>query len=355
LLLLGVDTLEFGIEIEDYESTFRPLLNTFRELKEAAQEKGEEYEIEIDSLTLKVHGSGIRFYAYRLTCHDFIICFTEKELQNNTPVTIRFMSSYLWSYSVSGALERFMKWFDGFGAQVVATKISRADICVDTDEVSFVPSDGRGFVTRAKGRSRHGIDDEHSEGKVFTGFTIGRGQPMLARIYRKMLEVKRSGKGWFYELWALHGWEGDSEVWRVEFQLRRGVLKELGIMTVNDLLDNVDGVWSYCAGGWLTLRRPGSEANVSRWKVKRKWGIVQSAKFRELSSPLVREKVREGNLQQLMNQASGLAVSIAALGDHANLDTTLQSIGYWTEHRLSSKKTSFDGQKEARRSRFLKP
>lgn len=153
MLLLGVDTLEFGIEIANYESAFRPLLDTFKQLKEAAQTKGEEYEIEINNLTLKVHGSGIRFYAYRLTCEDFIICFTEKELPNNAPVMVRFMSSFLWSYTVIGALERFMKWFDAFDAHLMSTKISRADICVDTDEVSFVPSDGRGFITRAKGTS----------------------------------------------------------------------------------------------------------------------------------------------------------------------------------------------------------
>lgn len=81
--------------------------------------------------------------------------------------------------------------------------------------------------------------------------------------------------------------------------------------------------------------------------------IIQSAQFQVMAPPLVRKKVREGNLRRLMNQAAGLAVSIAALGNHSSLDTTLQLVGGWTEERLRSKKTSFDGEKASRRPRFL--
>lgn len=89
------------------------------------------------------------------------------------------------------------------------------------------------------------------------------------------------------------------------------------------------------------------------WAIRRKWVVIQSAKFLELTTPLVRKKVCQGNLIQMMNQAAGLAVSIAALGDHSDLDSTLQLVGNLTEHRLRSKKTSFNGEKENRRNRFL--
>lgn len=354
MLVLGVDTLEFGLEVQDYELNFRPFLDTFRVLKESAQETGVEQETSMGDLSIKVHSSGIRFYAYRLTCEDFSICFAEKLLPNNAPIFIRFMSSYLWSYGVREAFDRFMRWFQVFGVDVSSTKVSRVDICADSDTVSFVPSDGNDFITRAKGRSRHGVDDEHSEGKLFTGFTIGRGQPMLARIYLKGLEVKKSGKTWFYNVWALHGWEGDAEVWRVEFQLRRGILKELGVNTIDELLDRLDGIWAYCTKEWLTLRRSNGQANVSRREVRRKWALIQSAKFRELTSPLVRQKVCQGNITQLLNQAAGLSVSIAALGDHRDLDSTLEILGNWVEERMRKKNTSFNGEKTIRRERFLR-
>jgi len=55
-----------------------------------------------------------------------------------------------------------------------------------------------------------------------------------------------------------------------------------------------------------------------------------------------------------MNQAAGLAVSIGALGDHSGLNSTLQLLVTWTEHRLRRQNTSFDGKMVSRRSRFFK-
>jgi len=353
LMLLGVDTIEFGIQVENYEEIFRPILATLRELKSAAQETGNEDEITIGGVTLKVHAAGIRFYAYRLTCEDFTICFAENELSTNAPIWVRFMSGYLWPLTLEGAYESFLKWFRVFDVEVVGTKVSRFDICVDSDEVSFGKLDSDGFVTRAKRKTIHGVDDEHFEGKLFSGFTIGKGQPLLCRIYQKKLEIYKSGKTWMYDIWGQHGWEGDSEVWRVEYQMRREVLKELGVPTIEKLLEKVNGVWAYCTQEWLTLRRPNGEANVSRWNVRRKWNKIQKAEYSQLAVPLIRERVRQGNLKQLMNQAAGLAVSIAALGNHSNLDNTLEILGVWTTERLRSKNTSFEGEREIRKSRFL--
>lgn len=84
--------------------------------------------------------------------------------------------------------------------------------------------------------------------------------------------------------------ECEAGVWRVEFQLRRQVLKEMGVSTVNELIHNIDGIWAYCTREWLTLRRSNGERNVSRWTIRRKWAVIQLAKFQELTTPLVRKK-----------------------------------------------------------------
>jgi len=44
------------------------------------------------------------------------------------------------------------------------------------------------------------------DGSKFTGFSIGRGQPLLARIYDKSREIKQSGKIWFEQIWHDNGW-----------------------------------------------------------------------------------------------------------------------------------------------------
>ena len=46
--------------------------------------------------------------------------------------------------------------------------------------------------------------------------------------------------------------------------------------------------------------------NVSRWKEKRKWKTIKNAGKMKKVSPLVREKVKTGDIERLLNQVSGL-------------------------------------------------
>ena len=55
------------------------------------------------------------------------------------------MSGFLWSYGPEKDFEKLLKWFSYFDVKVIKTRISRVDICADTDEVKFVPSDKDGL------------------------------------------------------------------------------------------------------------------------------------------------------------------------------------------------------------------
>jgi hypothetical protein len=83
--------------------------------------------------------------------------------------------------------------------------------------------------------------------------------------------------------------------------LRREVLKELGVSTVPELVSQTDGIRAYCTTDWLTLRQSNGEQNVSRRKIRRKWQKIQSTCFKEVNSSIVRTKVLQENLSQLMN------------------------------------------------------
>jgi hypothetical protein len=69
-------------------------------------------------------------------------------------------------------------------------------------------------------------------GKTFTGFSFGAGC-VVSRLYLKTRELKKSGKGWMREVWARDASVGGlaliyrgRPVWRLEFQLRRELLKD---------------------------------------------------------------------------------------------------------------------------------
>lgn len=69
-------------------------------------------------------------------------------------------------------------------------------------------------------------------------------------------------------------------------------------------------------------------------------------------SPLVREKVKEGNLYRIMDQAAGLCTSIGALGNFDSVEDTAKFIQSHAENKLRKKDTTFQAEKEKRRSRF---
>jgi hypothetical protein len=74
-----------------------------------------------------------------------------------------------------------------------------------------------------------------------------------ARIYDKGLEVLAGGeKLWFADVWKV---EQVRDVWRVEFQLRREVLKQLGIESLDDQVERAGGAWAYLTDTWLSFRQ----------------------------------------------------------------------------------------------------
>ncbi|OPL15017.1 MAG: hypothetical protein AVO34_00430 [Firmicutes bacterium ML8_F2] len=185
-----------------------------------------------------------------------MMAFTEKTTNENPPIRVIFYSGYLWSYGYEEAYSRFLNWFKIFPGEIEKTRLSRLDICLDTDEIAFNEEDRELFITRARAKANHYVDDSYTYGKNFSGFTIGRGNPMLARIYNKTQEIKTKGKEWFKAIWKENGWDDNKDVWRIESQLRRAALKELKILQVEDIRENEDQLWHYLTTNWLKMNHP---------------------------------------------------------------------------------------------------
>jgi hypothetical protein len=73
-------------------------------------------------------------------------------------------------------------------------------------------SDIKGVVTKAKAKRTHFVGDEFTLGRKFSGFFIGKGNPLLARIYNKTLEIKSTSKIWFRTIWKENDWDGIKDV-----------------------------------------------------------------------------------------------------------------------------------------------
>jgi len=92
------------------------------------------------------------------------------------------------------------------------------------------------------------------------------------RIYDKGKEAQKKGKAWFPHLW---GRDTFTDVWRVEFQLRRPALKQFGVNTVDELRQKMGGIWEYLTGEWFSLRWKDDERQDRR-SIHPWWQDVQS-------------------------------------------------------------------------------
>ncbi len=335
----GIDRLEFGIDVIDYKEFFKPILLELKEKKEYGHEQGMIQQVLYKDLLFDVGLTGMRFYAYRITCKDFMIAFAEKTTNENPPTRVIFYSGYLWSYGYKEAYSRFLDWFSIFPGEIDKTRLSRLDICLDTDEIEFREEDRELLTTRAKAKTNHFVDDSYSYGKKFSGFTIGRGDPMLARIYNKKQEIEIKGKEWFKAIWKENGWYEKNDVWRIEFQLRRSALKELKILQVEDVIVKEDHLWDYLTTNWLKMNHP-------------KWTVIQNPINPDIK-PIFREKVKQGDLKKLTNQVNGLLISIGAYLDKNNIDDVQKYIKHMVEGKLKLKNTSFKNEVQKRRMRYL--
>jgi hypothetical protein len=190
---------------------------------------------------------------------------------SSPPVYVQMKSFFIWSRGFAVAYQELLQLMDWvFDGKIETEKVSRVDLFADLDwKTGFKETDVRKFITRAKKK------DVHLEHKNVCGFSIGRGTTK-ARIYDKTREADYGGKEWLSELWG----RDNLQVWRVEFQFRREPIKDSGIETVIDLLNESQNLWDYGATEWLSMREMGNK-NVSRRRLTPFWKRVAAVKLWE--------------------------------------------------------------------------
>jgi hypothetical protein len=174
---------------------------------------------------------------------------------------------------------------------------------------------------------------QHGYGRQLSGFTFGKGD-LLARVYNKSLEIAISGHAWPEMLWQ----RGDAEqpVWRIEFQYRRPVLGAMGLNGMDDVVRHRQGLWDYGAR-WLTLRTRLADTNRARWPLAHAWAQLAEASIGGSAVPLIRERIRNANLQRLTQGLVGYGSSLEAMDGAQDLGRALAAsvptVGPYLAHR----------------------
>jgi len=263
LLLHGIDTLQVAYYLTQQragEWDFGKLLQTRENLRALGSRDGAPLTLGGVPFVLFSHGTGSG-YPFLLACEDFKIECGEF---NSPPFFVTFRSQALWRESAPFLHAKFLQWAARVGfVPCNPERISRVDFAFDY-HLPTVDFDEDCFLTRMHKDSQH-----RENGRVQT-FTFGQGDIVL-RIYDKVAEIEQqSAKAWFFLLW-----ERDQDVWRIEWQIRKKLLRGFGICTFEDLGKLQGDLLRYLCTEQATLRVRGEDTNRSRWALHPLWEDLQ--------------------------------------------------------------------------------
>ena len=276
ILRCSIDSLYLSYPGHLYEEWNKKL----QTLKAMAQ-SDEEMEKAQAQLTLGRHlfevmGRGDGRFPYVLQDGALRISLSKPEALS-MPLAYAQLSSESLTFSDVETLEADLRFvINSVGYVSDAPKNSRVDLCID-----FVTNEPLETINDSAWVSRAHLINRYSNKRNFSGWVIGSGGAMSARLYDKTLEIKKSKKFYLHDIWKSEGWNEEQKVWRLEFQFRREVLKQLNILSVPDLLANLKNLWEYATNDWLRLTLPNSKDDTqTRWPNHPLWDILSNAPWK---------------------------------------------------------------------------
>jgi hypothetical protein len=308
------DTLEINYKIDYLRSVG---LFTNLESKKFALLSGMENEIAFkffstDDYSFSLQRSGKKYFPFCVRSGDIFLFLSPRSPESPVPN----MSLKIGSLTCQGDLDQFFLYFHRFlrllGCKVVEEIVSRFDIC--TDIAQKISESGVDDLSKQICRSERSA--LYFSRKEFTGISIGKGA-ISCRIYDKIREMKDKQDSvktaFFYEKWADSG-DQFTDITRVEFQLRREFLKEIGVTDYKSLVSVTHNIWTYCTEKWLRyasrsvdrLNKNHSQSGISDF-----WAIVQGS-FDGSVSVTRKRVVNTCNIEALGKQIRGCMTTILA-------------------------------------------
>lgn len=203
-----------------------------------------------------VHRTGAGDFNFRLTSGDLFFFVNKRDSEDNRHnMSLEIGSESCWAPGYKEIFHRFTRWINVLGGEIIKNQVSEVHLAldlIDTPIASLNIENKQLWVTRSKTFKNIGSH------RFLETFSIGKGDIML-RIYDKTLELKKSisKQLTFAEIWGFTDYN-DKPVTRIEFQLRRPILKTIkeiessltGIDTYDDLNDSLQSIWNHCTHKW---------------------------------------------------------------------------------------------------------
>lgn len=339
----GLDRLKYGLHVDSLDPRFLDLLGEYKqEAREARSPIPIELGSGVDEYSFNCHPTGKQGgYAFHISKADVsIFISTRKDISDTPNVWIDIGAASCWSPGYKFVIHSVSNLMKRFGGKIRKNKVSEAHLCsdcLDLDISELELQDFSKWITRAnkfnyygdrlkvsgmtlnQTEGRLGLSDKpHDEvgAELDTGLRVGQGDISL-RIYDKVLELKqrKSKQTLFAEIWNHENYD-DRPVTRVEFQLRRPVLRQLGVDTLEQLFFKMDGLWKYCTQNWArySLETCDRKNRHQDRAIMHPWWISMQEISWKGREPVVRKApVPQKDKVMLLDMMGGCALNIASI------------------------------------------
>lgn len=310
-LLCGIDSLDLGLYVDWNPDTWADQIKHFQEKKEQSFGTNGLLDETINGgKFLHLPSGKAPNYRFHLQFTEFHLYIAITETALHSPnVYVSLSSETLWQFGICLALEFLTHEIDSFGGTIRKIQPSRCDISVDL----LIPG-GLTFdflINHHVCRSRS-ITPHFNDSILETIYFGSPAAPVRLRIYDKSKEVNKKGtKLWFLPLWGI---EENKDVWRVEFQLRRTVLRQFNINRLEDLWEKIGGIWIYLTENWFSLRLTDNEKSERR-SIHPLWSEIQ-ATGKKFGTAIEVQRSFKGDtpakIDWFISHISGCVASVAA-------------------------------------------
>ena len=327
----GVDSLYLSYPGMLADSVTRKL-ETLKKIAQSEHESEQaraQYVVEDHVFEVKDKGSGI--FPFVLRDNAFRIALARPKSGSLPMAYVQVSSTMLSAFSPQRAEAMLSDVLLKMG-DIEPARTSRIDLYVDFMCDADMESWSRhAWVTRA-----HNIQSYSCLGQ-FSGWSIGMGGVIAARLYNKTLEIQTSGKEYLKELWLKAGWDGVRPIWRLEFEFKRELLTQKGLSTLHETLRHLGGLWAYATDEWLRLTLPSEQDSTrSRWPVHPLWACLASVEWGEDGGPLLDRfiSVSAPSEKQVLSRLLSSMTTLMALNGHLGLDAAWDGLRLRLDNHL---------------------
>jgi len=252
-------------------------------------------------------------YAFSIKSADVVLFFSRHDPGGNTPnVFVEIGSISCWSSGVNSVVKNIYRLIEFFDGYVLKENLNRIDMAVDFVglDIKTLPLDNVHLWIKKAQKTNIFFD-----GLDFSGVVFGAGGDLSLRTYDKTREISSNPvkQAVFAEVWGLSSYD-EQPTTRIEFQLRKEVLKDFKIKTFNQLKGKMASLWRYCTEEWCRLASaPVDRNNTEKSNLHSWWEVVQAIKWSGVRYIKRSKEIARKALDGLIKQAAGLALTAGAI------------------------------------------